>query len=36
MDDVGPLAVADFRDLHPEVGEEAVRALAWCYAYDFK
>ena len=30
------LAAAQFRARHPEVGEEAVRALAWCYTYDYK
>jgi hypothetical protein len=29
-------ATADFRLVHPEVSEEAVRALAWSYAFDHK
>ena len=33
---MGEQAAAEFRSKHPEVGEEAVRALAWSYTYDFK
>jgi hypothetical protein len=33
---MGDMAAADFRRLHPEVSDEAVEALAWCYTYDFK
>jgi hypothetical protein len=29
-------AADEFRERHPEVGEQAVRALAWCYTFDFK
>lgn len=30
-------AAADrFRARHPELSDEAVAALAWCYAFDFK
>jgi hypothetical protein len=30
------VAAAEFRGRHPDVGEDAVDALAWCYSYDFK
>lgn len=30
------LATANFLLIHPEVSEEAVRALAWSYAFDHK
>lgn len=30
------LAEARFRELHPELSEEAIRALSWCYTYDYK
>ncbi len=33
---MGEQAAAEFRALHPEVGEDAVQALKWCYTYDFK
>ena len=29
-------ASAAFRGLHPEISEEAVAALTWCYTYDYK
>jgi hypothetical protein len=29
-------AASDFRALHPNLSEAAVRALAWCYANDSK
>lgn len=25
-----------FRALHPEISDDAVAALAWCYTYDYK
>lgn len=34
--DVGELAAKDFRKRHPEITEEAVQALTWCYMYDNK
>jgi hypothetical protein len=34
--EMGDAAATRFRRLHPEVSEEAVQALAWCYAYDYK
>jgi hypothetical protein len=33
---MGEQASAAFRVLHPEISDEAVRALAWCYTFDFK
>jgi hypothetical protein len=27
-------ATADFRRLHPDVSDEIVRVLAWCYTHD--
>jgi hypothetical protein len=30
------LSAAEFRPRHPELSEEAVRALAWCYTFDYK
>lgn len=33
---MGEVAAGQFRQSHPEVSEEAVKALAWCYAYDYK
>jgi hypothetical protein len=29
-------AEARFRSLHPELTDEAVDALTWCYSFDFK
>ena len=36
LTEMGQQAAADFRTVHPEVSEDAVRALAWCYTFDFK
>jgi hypothetical protein len=33
--EVGEMAAAEFRPRHPELSEEAVRALAFCYTYDY-
>ena len=30
------LASADFKEKHPGVSEQIVKALAWCYTFDFK
>jgi NAD(P)H-hydrate repair Nnr-like enzyme with NAD(P)H-hydrate epimerase domain len=35
-DTMAAVAAAEFRERHPEIPEEAVRALAWCYAFDYK
>ncbi len=29
-------AASEFRGKHPELTEDAVQALAWCYTYDYK
>jgi hypothetical protein len=29
-------AKARFRDLHPELSEGAIKALAWCYTFDHR
>jgi hypothetical protein len=36
LTEMGDVAVDHFRKAHPEVSDEAVRALAWCYTYDYK
>lgn len=36
LDAMGAAAAAKFRERHPEISNEAVRALAWCYTFDFK
>lgn len=33
---MGDRAAEQFRVRHPEIGEDAVEALAWCYTYDYK
>lgn len=33
---MGEQASAEFRQLHPEITEAAVEALAWCYTFDHK
>lgn len=34
--EMADLAARDFRTRHPEISDEAVRALAWCYTFDYK
>ncbi|MEV0431257.1 hypothetical protein [Micromonospora sp. NPDC050495] len=34
--EMGDAAAAEFRIRHPEVSDAAVRALAWCYTFDYK
>lgn len=34
--EMGAAAAARFRALHPEISDEAVDALEWCYVWDFK
>jgi hypothetical protein len=36
LGEMGKRAAVQFRSRHPELAEEAVRALAWCYTYDYK
>jgi hypothetical protein len=33
---MGNLASAGFRERHPELSDEAVETLAWCYTFDWK
>ena len=33
---MGNQAAAEFREIHPEISEEAVQDLAWCYTYAYK
>jgi hypothetical protein len=34
--EVGRVASERFRQLHPEISEAGVEAIAWRYTYDFK
>jgi hypothetical protein len=36
LKEMGDAAAHRFQSMHPELSEEAIRALAWCYTYDFK
>lgn len=36
LTEMAELAADEFRTMHPEIAEEAVQALAWCYTYDYK
>lgn len=36
LSSMGDQAAAEFRQLHPEVEEEAVLAFRWCYTFDWK
>jgi hypothetical protein len=36
LEAVGRKAAATFRAAHPEVSDDAVRALTWCYTWDWK
>jgi hypothetical protein len=33
---MGNRAAEDLSKLQPEVSEDAVKALAWCYTFDYK
>jgi len=33
---MGTVAATRFRELHPDIPEEAVQALTWCYTFDYK
>ena len=33
---MGDQAAAEFRARHPEIGEDAVEALAWSYTFDYR
>jgi hypothetical protein len=36
LSEMGDLAAREFRRRHPELSDEAVDALAWCYTFDYK
>lgn len=36
LKEMGDVAAAQFREKHPEIPEDAVEALAWCYTFDYK
>ena len=36
LEEMGDLASERFRARHPDVTEDAIQALAWCYTYDYK
>ena len=36
LSEMGDVAASEFRSRHPEISEEAVQALRWCYTYDYK
>ncbi len=33
---MGKIATEEFRAKHPEITEEVLKALAWCYTFDFR
>ncbi len=34
--EMGRMATDDFKTKHPEVADEVLKALAWCYTFDFR
>ena len=36
LSSMGEQAAAEFSAIHPEISQDAVQALAWCYTYDYK
>jgi hypothetical protein len=36
LEKMGDVATEQFRRAHPEISKAAIRALAWCYTYDYK
>jgi hypothetical protein len=36
LEEMADRAAEDFRRVHPEISDDAVEALAWCYAFDYK
>jgi hypothetical protein len=34
--EMADLAASEFRGRHPEISDDAVEALAWCYSWDWK
>jgi hypothetical protein len=36
LKEMGDRAAEQFKQTHPELSEEAIEALAWCYTFDYK
>lgn len=36
LNEMGERAAAEFRSRHPEISDDAIEALAWCYTYENK
>ena len=36
LSEMGSLAAAKFRKLHPELSDDSIQAFAWCYTFDYK
>jgi hypothetical protein len=36
LGEMSRMATEEFRAKHPEVEDEVLKALAWCYTFDFK
>lgn len=36
LESMGRRAADEFAAAHPEIGADAVHALAWCYTYDYR
>ncbi len=36
LQEMGELASRQFRQKHPKVPDDVVKAFAWCYTFDFK
>jgi hypothetical protein len=34
--EMGEMATQEFKAKHPEVADEVLKALAWCYTFDFR
>ena len=34
--EMGEMATKEFKTKHPEVADEVLKALAWCYTFDFR
>lgn len=36
LHEMGKMAAEQFKNKHPEIPEEIVKAFVWCYTFDFK
>ncbi len=36
LQEMGKIASEEFRKSYPEMPDDAIEALAWCYTYDYK